>query len=282
MTKFLKDAAEFAKQGSGTMYRIAEIHNGKSDSITVTPANPCQNGYSVAKAFTMTAIGMLYDDGLLNTDEKIADIFADELPENMDPRWNNMTVHHVLKHQCGFPGGFLDIDCVDANTFGDDYLKTVFNVSLQYNPGEGYSYSDGAYYLLSRVVTKKTGRILDEFLWERLFYPLEYREVAWSKCPKGYVMGATGLYTYTEDTVKLAEVYLHGGLYNGKRIISEDWVNIVKTRGYELSGGFNGKCYSKGGMRGQMLLFLPEQDRAVAWHSYNGVDLTEWAVNYKD
>lgn len=282
MSKFLEAAADFARNGEGTMYRIAEIHHGVQDSITVTPANPCQDGYSVAKAFTMTAIGMLYDDGLLSTDEKVVDIFADELQENMDPKWNVMTVHHLIKHSCGFPGGFLDIDCVDANKFGDDYLKTVFNVELQYVPGEGYSYSDGAYYVLSRIVTKKTGRILDEFLWERLFYPLEYREVAWSKCPKGYAMGATGLYTYTEDTVKLAEVYLHNGLYNGKRIVSEEWVNIVKEREYEFSKGFGGKSYGKGGMRGQMLMFLPEQDRAFAWHSYDGRDLTEWAVNYTE
>lgn len=282
MSKFLEDAAEFAKQSGGTMYNISEIHHGKLDSVTLTRANPCQNGYSVAKAFTMTAIGMLCDDGILSTDEKITDIFADKLPNDIDSRWYNMTVHHVLKHRCGFPGGFLDIDCIDANMFGNDYLKTVFNVNLQYNPGEGYSYSDGAYYLLSRVVSRKTGRILDEFLWERLFYPLEFREVAWSKCPKGYAMGATGLYTYTEDTVKLAEVYLRGGVYNGKRIVSEEWVNKVKTCEYEFASSFDGKCYGKGGMRGQMLMFLPEQDRALAWHSYDGANLTEWAVNYKD
>ena len=276
MSKLLTEMVDFAKQSLGCVYNISEIHNSKQETVTITPANPCQNCYSVAKAFTVTAIGLAVDDGVLSTDERIIDIFADELPENMDPRWENMTVHHVLKHSAGFSGGFMDIDCVDANTFGDDYLGYLFKTPLTYCPGEGYAYSDAAFYLLSRVVTKKTGRLMDEYMWERVFYPLAFREMAWSKCPKGYPMGATGLYIYTEDMAKLGEVYVNGGLYNGKRILSEAWVNIVKSREYEFRKISDGKCYGKGGMRGQMLLFFPETKRVVAWHSYEGPDLTSW------
>ena len=109
MSKLLTEMVDFAKQSSGCVYNITEIYNSKQETVTITPANPCQNCYSVAKSFTVTAIGLVVDDGVLSTDEKIVDIFADELPENMDPRWENMTVHHVLKHSAGFSSGFMDI-----------------------------------------------------------------------------------------------------------------------------------------------------------------------------
>lgn len=276
MSKLLDKMAKLAENNCGTVYTISEINNSKQETITITPANPCQNSYSVAKAFVVTAIGCAYDDGVLSTDERIVDIFADELPENMDPKWEKMTVHHLLKHQAGFPGGYLDIDVIDANTLGDDYLQYLFNTALDYVPGEGNAYSDAAFYLLSRVVTKKTGRKVDDYLWERLFYPLGFREMAWSKCPKGYPMGATGLYIYTEDMAKLGEVYLKGGMYGQKRILSEDWVNIVRSREYEFRKISDGKCYGKGGMHTQKLLFFPELDRVIAWHSFDGPDFTNW------
>ena len=279
MSEFLNAMADTARRVGGSFYKITEICHGVSETVTLHQANACQNSYSVAKAFTTTAIGMLWDDGLLNTDEKIVDIFHDELPDDMDENWQYMTVHHLLTHTCGFPCGYLDIDAIDATTFGDDYLQYLFRTRLNYRPGEGYDYSDAAFYLLSRVVSKKIGRRMDDFLWERLFYPMGFKEMAWSRCPKGYPMGATGLYIYTEDMAKLGELYLRGGVYQGKRLISEDWVEIVKTRAYEFHH-IAGRAYGKGGAFGQMLLFIPEEDRVVAWHSFGGGDLMPAVLSY--
>lgn len=274
MSELLNYAVEQAKKLGGTFYKITEIRDGKTQTVTLNPGNACQNSYSVAKAFTTTAIGMLWDDGLLSTDEKIVDIFADEVPEDMDPAWQAMTVHHLLTHTCGFPVGYLDIDAMDPNTLGTpDYLGYLFRTKLNYVPGQGDAYSDAAFYALSRVVSKKTGEKLDDYLWPRLFYPLGFREVSWSACPYGYSMGATGLYIYTEDMVKLGQLYLQGGEYNGKRLLSEAWVETVKTRGYEFHNLKAGKAYGKGGAFGQMLLFMPEENASMAWHSYGGGDL---------
>lgn len=274
MSELLNYAVEQAKALGGTFYKITEIKNGKAETVTLNPANACQNSYSVAKAFTTTAIGLLWDDGLISTDERIVDIFADELPEGMDEAWREMTVHHLLTHACGFPVGYLDIDAIDPNTFGTpDYLDYLFKTKLDYIPGQGNAYSDAAFYLLSRVVSKKAGEKLDEYLWPRLFYPLGFRELSWSCCPKGYPMGATGLYIYTEDMAKLGQLYLRGGEYNGQRLLSEAWVETVKARGYEFHNLKNGKAYGKGGAFGQMLMFMPEEDAVLAWHSFDGGDL---------
>ena len=61
-----------------------------------------------------------------------------------------------------------------------------------------------------------------------------------------------------------------GGEYGTKRIISEDWVNTVLRESYEFHPICDGRAYGKGGMRGQMVMFVPEKNRAVAWHACFG------------
>lgn len=261
-------------------YRIAEWRDGKLFSKDLLPASACLNSYSVAKAFTVTAAGLLYDRGLLGVDEKIVDIFRDEFPERHDPKWERMTVDHIMRHRGGFPSGYLDIDAQEIAAYGtEDFLQYLFQTELAAEPGEAWIYSDAAFYLLSRIVTKKTGRLLDELMWREVFSPLGFQEMAWSKCPMGYPMGATGLYIRTQDMVKLGALYLRRGVYSGKRILSEQWTAKVLERGYELCPAGGNGAYGKGGMCGQMLLVFPEDDRVLAWHSFDHRDMAplfEW------
>ena len=99
---------------------------------------------------------------------------------------------------------------------------------------------------------------------------MDFKEFAWSVCPEGHCIGATGLYLRTEDMVKLGILYLNGGTWNGTRIISEEWVRTVLEKGYEIKPRGKG-WYGKGGMRGQMLTFNPALGRAVAWHAFDSV-----------
>ena len=282
MSQYLDMLCAEAQRVGGTFYKITEIHKGKIETATLSQGNACQNSYSVAKAFTTAAIGMLYDQGLLDVREHMVDIFADDLPPEMDEKWQHMTVHHALTQTCGFPVGYLDIDAVDSTVFGKDYLQYLFKTKLDFVPGEKWAYSDAAFYLLGRVVSKKTGEKLDDFLWTRLFYPLGFREMAWSRCPLGYPMGATGLYIYTEDMAKLGELYLRGGVWKGERILSEEWVKLCLQRSYEFANICSGKAYGKGGAFGQMLVYIPQQERVVAWHSFGGGDLLPAITLWKD
>ena len=234
------------------------------------PANPCCNCYSVAKAFTVTAVGMLYDKGLLTPEMRVADILGDKIPANADPKWQDVTVHHLLLHQAGFGmSGLLDIDCDDASAYGTrDYLSLVFAAPLVTQPGTERKYTDAAYYLLSRIVERVSGTDLADLLRPMLMDTMGFKEFAWSVCPQGYAMGATGLYLRTEDMVKLGILYLNKGLWKDTRILSEAWVDLVLENGYEFKDQGNG-WVGKGGMNGQMLTFHMRKGLAVAWHSYD-------------
>jgi CubicO group peptidase (beta-lactamase class C family) len=218
---------------------------------------------------------MLADEGKLSTDEKIVDTLRNELIENMDIKWNDVTVDMVMRHSFGIEHGFLDIDAEDINDFEvkygsrTDYLKNIFSAKLPKALGIESCYSDAAYYLLSRVVAKKAGIDLYDYLRGKLFNVMQFEEVAWSKCPMGYSMGATGLYIRSVDIAKLGQLYLDRGVFQGKLILSEDFCHTVLERGYELHGD-NG-IYAKGGMLGQIVYIDESRKLTVAWQ---GVDVS--------
>ncbi len=285
MSKFLDDFVKAAEEDGHHIFRVTEIvGDAEPETRQVRPAEDCLNCYSIAKVFTCMAIGILEDDGILSTDELIVDLFPEYVTEDIDPNWHKVTVDMVLRHYCGFRGGDMDIDRLDIyENFGDDFLFYIFNNSMDREPGVEFSYSDSAYYLLSRVVSKKCKRKLNEFLWDKLFLPLQFQEVAWSTCPKGYPMGATGLYIKSCDLAKFGYMLLHGGIYKGEQIVSERWINKAKARQYDLYPTGVGKGFYKGGMLDQQLIMVPETDRVVAWHATNGgkTSLVEWVCEYR-
>ena len=266
----MKKIVSLIKEANDNVYSVSLLGDGIGyETAEIVPANPCQDIYSISKAFVVTAIGMMSDRGLLRTDDRITDILSGFVPSDIDPRWHNITVDDALKHRMGHPGGFLDIDINDANGFGTDYLGYLFRASFVRDPAGEPEYTDGAYYLLARVVENLCGESVDDLLWRELFAPLHFREAAWSHCPQGHVIGATGLYARAGDVVKLGELYRSGGVFEGKRIISEEWVNTVLEKGYELQPTGFGDSYGKGGMRGQMLAVFPSKKLSVCWTSYN-------------
>lgn len=260
---------DFAKTHENALYSISVYENGKIDTLRPHPGNETNNCYSVSKAFTVTALGMLYDAGKFDPAEKITEIFRDSLPDGIDEKWHSVTCDQVMRHCFGIDSGYLDIDTEDITAYGtDDFLSVALNRKLAHEPGTHGQYSDAAYYLMSRVVSVKSGETTHEFLRKRLFVPLDFHEYAWSECPRGYTIGATGLYARSYDIVKLGALYLGGGEYMGKRIISKEWSDIVLSRGYELGhAGANG--YAKGGMYGQLVWLNPSLGIAAAWLGYD-------------
>jgi CubicO group peptidase (beta-lactamase class C family) len=217
---------------------------------------------------------MLYDEGKIQVTDTIGDIFADEIAAYGidEAKWADITIHDVMKHKAGFKvGGLLDIDAQDATKWASqDYLELVLKAELD---GKKTSrYTDAAYYLISRVVSKISGENLDIFLAKRLFNKTNCREFAFATCPQGYPIGATGLYIRSEDVVKLGRIYLDGGKYGETQIISKEWVDLVLEKGYELNR--SGEGYAKGGMRGQYLYINLKKNVAAAWHSYDPNDET--------
>ena len=102
---------EIEKEGIN-LYGMAFYRDGKIQEHRFQPSANCHNCYSVAKAFTMTAIGFLHDDGLVDVKKPVHHYMAELIPADADPAWKLITVEQVMKHTIGFGEGFLDIDVV--------------------------------------------------------------------------------------------------------------------------------------------------------------------------
>lgn len=165
MSRFLTGLWDFADLNRYNLLRAAQIHEGKCSAVSRLRVDEMQNSYSVAKVLTMTAIGLLYDRGLISLSEHVTDFFPEEAEAISDLRWKKVTVEHLLMHRSGLPQQFLDIDAQDPAAWGtDDYLRYTLGSALTYEPGTDEAYSDAAYYLLGRIAAKRAGVSLSMFL----------------------------------------------------------------------------------------------------------------------
>lgn len=237
----------------------------------------CRDVYSVSKAFTMAAIGMLCDDGRLSPDDTVGKLFG-TLPKGSDERWLDVTVADCLRHRTGITHE-MDVDAEYMTGIGD-WLAHLFSLPIDGVRGETYTYTDGVYYLLSRIVSLKTGAPMFDFMRERLFNPLGFREYAWSCCPEGYTAGGSGLFISCSDMAKLGELWLNGGKWRGKRVISEEWTRLALENDYALSKRSAAKQgYYKTGAFGQILYFSYADNLVFAMQAYMPSDDRTKLVN---
>lgn len=272
MSELTEKIESYVRENHCPIFTLALLGDEIEENLTFVKTNRCQDSYSIAKAYTVTAFGLAFDRRLIKPEDRVAELLGKYMKPDTDPRWQAITYDDVMLHKLGLPSGFLDIDVAPAGKFGYDYLGYLFAEPFVAEPRVERCYTDAAYYLLSRAVEEATGEPIDNLLWREIFVKQGYAEAAWSHCPQGHPMGATGLYVRSKDMVKLGELYRRGGLWNGERLLSEEWVNIVISRGYELRPAGIGDAYAKGGMYGQDLCVFPERRLSVAWHAYGFKD----------
>lgn len=232
------------------------------------------NGHSTTKLFVATAIGILCDRGMMSVDDKATKFFTkEEMGDTLDERWNNVTVKDILRHKTGMehiPYG-VDEDG-DIEKIGSDFLKYVFSIKIEQKTGEFYKYSDAAYYLLGRIISKVSGMNAIIFMRENIFKPLSFAQWAMATCPEGYPICGGGFFSRSEDSAKLGLAYACEGVYNGKKIISREWIENAKKEDFACTQFRDTGIFLKTGARGQCIAFSPEKRVAAAWHGCSAPD----------
>ena len=264
---------QYAQEHDITLFDHAVMTDAGISELFTGKGNPLNNSYSVTKCFASAAIGLLWDEGKVDIDAPITEVLRGEFDAPADARWHNVRVRHALGHTMGIDAGYLDIDVEDIYSYGtDDFLQYALSKPLPHAPGEHYCYSDAAYYIVSRIVSRCAGEKLDEYLMRKLLLPMRVQEAAFSRCPKNHPIGATGLYIRARDMVKLGYLYSCRGEWEGRRLISEKWIETEERCGFTFSQGPTPGVYHKWGMLGQILIYSPEKRWAAAWHSYSPDD----------
>lgn len=174
---------------------------------------------------TSTGVGLAYDEGLLKLEDPIVKYLGNHVPEEADPKIREVTVRHLLTQTSGIGQGSL----FEADRYlgtGEDWIARVLGRAMPHQPGTVFTYDNGNYYMLSCIVEKVTELPLDRFLKTTLFRRMGIREFAWERCPLEHTMGATGCYMGLEDLNKIGRLYALGGSYEGRQLLSREWVEM--------------------------------------------------------
>lgn len=182
-----------------------------------------QYTFSACKSVTALGIGILIDDGVLSLEDRVVDLFPKEAGPVGKIKLKDLTVEALLTMRSGV--FFTELDSVT----NEDWLSGFFDAPIKGEIGETFRYNSLNTYILSAIVTAKTGKTLSEFLRERLFLPLGIQdgEWFWEPCPKGIEKGGWGLYIRPDDFVKIAQLVMQKGVWRGTRLISEEYVTAA-------------------------------------------------------
>lgn len=174
--------------------------------------------YSVSKTVTATAIGIAADEGYFTVEDRVRDIFPEYTKNIEDERLDSLLIKHLLTMTSGKEPS------VFANKTKGDWIEQYFSSKWYNKPGEEFKYINENIYMLSAIIEKTTGQCMRDFLKDRLFTPLGIDYPFWETDRNGIEAGGWGLYLKTEDLAKIMLLYQNKGIYDGKRILSEEWI----------------------------------------------------------
>lgn len=215
-----------------------------------------------------------------------------EFPADLEPRKRVITVEHLLTMSSG-----LDCDDNDPDSPGyedkmweqtdePDFYKWTMALKMARNPGEKAVYCSASPNLVGGIVKRASGKPLPELFQNLLAEPLNIRRYYVPISPTGDVTFTGGHRFLPRDFMKLAQLHLNGGTWNGRRIFSEEWsrravMPLYSLPDYKLDYGYlwwvkdypyNGKtvrAYFASGNGGQIAMAIPDLDLAIGFYAGN-------------
>lgn len=176
--------------------------------------------YSVSKSITATAVGFALDENLFQLNTPLVEIFPEYAPKENDennPLWD-LNIYHLLTMTSGKEADFLD------PKFKGNWIKRFFEIPWSTRPGEEWRYVSENTFMLSAVMRRVTGLSLTEYLTPRLYEPLGIEPPFWETDENGVEAGGWGIYLCSEDLAKIMLCYSQNGVYNGKQVLPQGWV----------------------------------------------------------
>ncbi|MDX1932238.1 MAG: serine hydrolase [Capsulimonadales bacterium] len=232
--------------------------------------------FSLSKSFTSTAAGFAVAEGRFTLDDRVVSFFPDDLPEEVSPNLEAMTVRDLLIMGTGNAEdttGYLHRS-PDGN-----WAKAFLARPVEHTPGTHFVYNSGATYMVAAILHKTTGESLLDYLTPRLLAPLGIEGATWEACPRGIHVGGWGLSITTDAIAKFGQLYLRDGVWNGRQVLPVGWVQEATSK--HISNGDNPEndwnqgygyqfwrcrhnAYRGDGAFGQFCVVLPDQDAVVA------------------
>lgn len=228
---------------------------------------------SVTKSFVAIAVGLLADEGKLLLSDKICRFFEEINFDNTDENIRNLTIEDMLSMRTvsGSPKGHWVRDQKN------DRIGDFFGAASVKYADTLFRYDSDASYILCVLVERLSGMSLTDYLKQKLLCKMDFSpHTDCIKCPDGYSWGDSGLLCRTKDLLKFAKFVMDKGVYNGNRLISEEFITRAVSKisdtnqnGFEAHNTFGygyqiWKTYEDGfaffGMGDQLVICIPKKE----------------------
>lgn len=227
--------------------------------------------HSFTKCLTNMALGLAYSNGLIDLDAPILR-YLPEYAQGANEYLRTVTVKNLLTMRSGQQ---RSIGGNEWRPLKSSWLDSYFQVPFTEEPGKIYRYSSGNSYVLSAIVQRVTGKTCKEYLRENITEAIGMSDFTWMLSPEGICSGGNEVSLTVEDMARIGLLYLNGGKWEGKQLLSETWIR--RSLGYidQVGARPDGIEYNyhwehredllaSMGMFGQACIVVPEMDMVVA------------------
>ena len=179
--------------------------------------------FSSSKTLVSLAIGLLYDEGKIKLDDYACKLLKNERAVTVVNN-KKIKVRHLLTMSTGIK--FNEMESASSTR----WVKSFFDSRSKFKFGTKFEYNSMNTYILSAIVEKVSGMKFADFVGERIFKPLNMNSTHLDTSLEGYFKGGWGLYILPEDMAKLGILVRDNGVYNGQRILSEEWIYLMSHK----------------------------------------------------
>lgn len=246
---------------------------------------------SVSKTISSVTIGVaMARKEFPDLSRTVLSFFDTTQVKNIDDRKRRMTLRHLLTMTAGFDWNEGTVSYDDpANDCGImeasfDWVQYAINEPMAHEPGQTFAYNSGATQILSYIFRKATGKDIEEYAAQHLFAPLGIKEYFWKRTPTGLCDTEGGLYLKPSDLAKLFYLWLQNGNWNGKQLVTPEWVKASVEPfiavGDGVKYGYKWWLYQYGkensqwawcgsGFGGQVPVVIPEYNIVAVFTGWN-------------
>ena len=250
----------------------------------------------------------------LTPETRIYDLLAPRGPfANPDPRKRRITLAHLMTHSAGLACNDYDDESpgnegtMQSQAAQPDWWRYTLDLPMAHEPGARYAYCSANSNLIGAALTQATRTWLPELFRREIADPLQFGRWHWNLMPTGEGYLGGGAFLVPRDFLKIGQLFLDEGIWNGRRIVPTDWVRRSTApvmeisprttgipeadfgnsygRGHDglawhvnptLSGGRSYATYEATGNGGQVLVVVPELDLAVVFTGGNYMQGGVW------
>lgn len=231
---------------------------------------------SASKSIISLLAGIALQQGYIDSvNQPIHTYFEDYFQANPDPVKENITIKDLLTMRAG-------LETTSMHNYGrwvtsDNWVHYALDQPMKEEQGgDKMVYSTGTSHLLSVIISRAGGMSTKAFAEKYLFEPMDIEAGGWDRDPQGYYMGGNNMALKPRDMLKIGQMILDGGTWNGQQIVSGEWLRDsfqTYTRSNYNPYDYGYMWWSKPvgsyqtffawGHGGQYIFMIPELDSVV-------------------